>query len=63
MNDAYGHEAGGHLIQKAAGLFAGVCGYEGICRLGCDEFLGAVTSTSKDDMEALLRRIRDAFVS
>jgi diguanylate cyclase (GGDEF)-like protein len=56
-NDNKGHQAGDHLLQKAAGSFLAVTDHKTrIFRTGGDEFIGIVTSCAESDVDDVIAK-------
>lgn len=61
-NDIFGHAAGDELIQKSAQILAQSCREKDVvARIGGDEFVILLPSTSKANAHKLLERIREGF--
>lgn len=64
VNDQSGHDAGDDLIRRAAACIQqAVRDVDGVARLGGDEFAILGVDCGEDGADALLERIKQAFVS
>ncbi len=61
-NDAFGHNAGDELIQKAASALRTLCRPDDIiCRYGGDEFVVILPKTAGEEAHELILKLRKAF--
>lgn len=62
VNDAFGHDKGDELLQKAASAIQSVCRADDIvARWGGDEFVILLPKTPKKGIEKIISRINDQF--
>ncbi|HEY5561111.1 MAG TPA: PocR ligand-binding domain-containing protein [Clostridiaceae bacterium] len=62
VNDAFGHDKGDELLQKAAVALKGACRSEDIvARWGGDEFVILLPRTSPDKAEKIINRIKELY--
>lgn len=60
INDTYGHAAGDEALVTLAFCFTKALGHrQSVYRMGGDEFVIVCRKTSREDVEALVERIRD----
>ncbi|KJS87203.1 MAG: diguanylate cyclase [Desulfosporosinus sp. BICA1-9] len=62
VNDAFGHEKGDELLQKAAAAIQNSCRKDEIvARWGGDEFVILMTKTKAEDIERVINRIKKSY--
>ena len=62
VNDAFGHLKGDELLQKAAQAIRSTCREDDIiARLGGDEFVILLPNTNTEDVEIIVKRIRETY--
>ncbi len=62
LNDQRGHVVGDLVLQQVANvLIATVRASDTVCRLGGDEFLVVASTATRDDVDQLARKIREAL--
>lgn len=62
VNDAFGHDKGDELLQKAAAFIKSACRIEDIvARWGGDEFVILLPKTKTEEAEEIVKRIKDMY--
>lgn len=64
INDAFGHDKGDELLQKAATAIQNACRIEDIvARWGGDEFVILLPKTKAEEAEEIVKRIKDVYLN
>lgn len=64
INDAFGHNAGDELLQKAASAIRSACRTEDIvARWGGDEFVILLPKTKTEEADEIVKRIKDQYLN
>lgn len=62
MNDAFGHDNGDRLLQKAARAMQGACRVGDIvARWSGDEFIAFLPRTNKEEVLEIVQRMKDLY--
>lgn len=62
VNDAFGHDKGDELLQKAAAAIEGACRTDDIvARWGGDEFVILLPKTKSEEVEGIITRIKNLY--
>jgi len=64
VNDAFGHDKGDELLQKAAAAIQKACRTDDIvARWGGDEFVMLLPKTNKEEAENIVKRIKELYAN
>ena len=63
INDNFGHEAGDKYLQGCCKIICNVYKHSPVFRIGGDEFVAVLTGEDFDNREALLKEIKEEFLT